>query len=256
MPKRFYERSADENYYFNFHKAQNNLAPTHYHSNIEMIFVIKGEVQIGVNGQNILLKKDDICIFHHFEVHYINGHQDSEIFVLVFSNFFWPESMRGKRFKNYLNNREKNETISTLLEYCYTLQHQNNVVLQMGIVNLLLGTLKNIYPVYSEENDSDRDMYVDILRYIDGHCTEPLSLEGIAAAFGYEKHYFSKVFNNFVGMHLREYINRLRIERIEQEKQENPNKSLMELIYSCGFSSLNTYYRALKLQKSNSEIRE
>lgn len=252
MDNRFYERGADENRYFNFHKALNNFVSAHYHSNIEILFIAKGKVNVSVNGQETLLDEGCIAVFHHFEVHYIDGFQDSEVYVLVFSNLFWPENLRGKRFGNFLYKGEGTVTVFSMLEYLLTLPYWDNVVLQTGIVHLLLGTLAHYYPVYDEDKNSKRDAYVSILVYIDEHYTEQLSLENIASKFGYEKHYFSQLFNRFVGMHLREYINRLRIERVNRERQENPDKPISEIIYGCGFSSLNTYYRAVKLFQGGS----
>ena len=92
------------------------------------------------------------------------------------------------------------------------------------------------------------------MRYIDGHYEEEITLTLLASRFGYEKTYLSKVLNKFLGMNLREYLNRYRIAKINRIRRENPELSMLEISERCGFESLNTFYRAYnKYAKSENE---
>ena len=77
--------------------------------------------------------------------------------------------------------------------------------------------------------------------------TESLTLEGLAAAFGYSKNYFSAMFNRVTGMHLKDYVNRLRLQRAKARlDSKNRSETVLEIASDCGFNSLNTFYRALR----------
>ena len=58
------------------------------------------------------------------------------------------------------------------------------------------------------------------------------------------KKYFSELFNKVMGMNLREYVNRLRINVADNIKNENPNISLREISERVGYNSWVTFHRA------------
>ena len=81
------------------------------------------------------------------------------------------------------------------------------------------------------------------LNYIDDHYRESLSLDRLADEFGYNKYYFARLFNTYIGESLNGYINAVRVRNLiaEAKKQENPN--LSELVFANGFDSMTTFYR-------------
>ncbi len=245
MNEEFYETYTDNNYYFNFHSAKNNLMPAHYHGSTEIIFVKKGRVKVIVSGKERILTAKEIAVFNRFDVHCICGEEFSDLYVLVFNEMFYPKFARGRVLENFLSVGENTENIFSLLDYFYRLRENSTRMMQAGFIELLLGILYNSYSTH-EKDDNGTDYYIQILMYINKNCSESLTLESIASHFGYTKHYFSMLFNKFTGMHLRDYINRLRVERVIAYKKEHPDEPISRAAFSCGFNSLNTYYRALK----------
>ena len=55
---------------------------------------------------------------------------------------------------------------------------------------------------------------MEALNYIDEHYAEPLSLDSISSVFGYNKYYFSRLFNTYIGENLNNYINMVRIRNL------------------------------------------
>lgn len=252
MKDEFYENNTDDSYYFNFHLAKNNFMPAHYHKSTEIIFVRQGRVKVIVNGKERILSAKEIAVFNRFDVHCICGEEKSELYILVFSEMFYPKLARGFVLENFLSTGKNTEEVFSLLDYFYRLRESSTHMMQAGFIEMLLGILYASYSVHEEKWDDGADYYIKILRYIDKNCAEALTLENIAAHFGYTKHYFSMLFNKFTGMHLREYLNRLRVERVAMYKKEHPDESISRIAFACGFNSLNTYYRALKnIEKDN-----
>ena len=78
---------------------------------------------------------------------------------------------------------------------------------------------------------------------MDDNYTESLSLKNISAKFGYNKTYFSRIFNQYIGMSLTDYINMVRYDNFEKLYKNNPESNVTTLALECGFSSLATFYR-------------
>lgn len=241
----FYENNADNNQYFNFHSATDNFIPAHYHGSCEIIFVKKGNVKVIVNGHEKTLTCGEIAVFHRFEVHYICGEKGSDIYVLIFSDSFLPKGVQPQGLANFLPVCEQTPTFFELLD-CYFKVHENaTLAMQQCLVGLIVGMLCNAYPA-QEHVDNDAEGFVQILSYIEANFAEPLTLDSLAGHFGYTKNYFSMLFNKFTGMHLRKYLNRMRVERVLQTHKEHPEQSVGQIALHCGFNSLNTFYRAMK----------
>ena len=68
----------------------------------------------------------------------------------------------------------------------------------------------------------------------------------ISAAFGYNKYYFSKLFNRYIGENMSSYINLVRLQQMMKKAKRKSDVNITELAYECGFDSLSTFYRYFK----------
>jgi len=84
---------------------------------------------------------------------------------------------------------------------------------------------------------------VAALNYIDEHYSEPITLETLASVFGYNKYYFSRLFNSYIGENINSYINMVRINNVLALAKKQQKANLCELAYACGFDSMATFYR-------------
>ena len=85
---------------------------------------------------------------------------------------------------------------------------------------------------------------MEALNYIDEHYAGPLSLDSISSVFGYNKYYFSRLFNTYIGENLNNYINMVRIRNLVSSAKKKDNPNLSELVFENGFDSMTTFYRS------------
>lgn len=244
----FYEKQADDLYYFNFHYARNNTMKAHFHKNVEMLFVIKGTVKAIINGEEGILNNNDIAISNGCDIHYYLGDSDSEVYVLVFGNIFRYKKANEndeQHFKNYLYHNDKTYKIFDLLKMFYK-EKNPNLNLKVGFINYLYGLLTDIYSDKIMKKNTSNNDFSNILFYISKNASQELRIEDIAKRFGYSKNHFSSLFNKYMGIHFREYLNSIRLECVEEIINNNPNVSICDAVLSSGFNSMNTYYRAKK----------
>jgi len=86
----------------------------------------------------------------------------------------------------------------------------------------------------------------EVMDYIEEHLHEDLPLEKLAAHSNYSPYHFHRVFTQFVGETPASYIKRLRLERAAHLLIYEPEISVTEISFQCGFSSISYFTQAFK----------
>jgi len=84
-----------------------------------------------------------------------------------------------------------------------------------------------------------------IKRYVDQHCSDPITLAQAADIAGLEKTYFSTYFHEKTGIRFRDWIAFGRIKRALLMVTDH-DRSITELAFAVGFQDLRTFERAFK----------
>lgn len=247
MDNIIYEKEADEKEYFYYHLSNNNVCTPHFHNNLEMIILLKGQQRVIINGVEKVLSKGDIAISNNYDIHSYNtiGVSQMHIFVLgeAFSRRFF--GMYKKSFENFMSyNKEAFDELTNVCALIHNDYYKNyNALMKYGIADMIFGILTKHYPL-SAPSKTNASKIVEILKFIDENIKADITLNMLSEKFGYAKNYFSALFNEYVGMHLKNYLNMLRIQRVKAmlEKEEGLTKTNAAM--SCGFESMNTFYRA------------
>lgn len=242
----YYERAADGNSYFRVMRSHNNSIAAHFHNTTELIIVLDGTERVVINGVEHILHAGDIGVSNSFDIHYYEAVDTSEVYVVMLSDAYirhFREAF-GTRLGNFLPNNKNTQEIIRLVARLFAAQYDGNPLVLTGYIDVLLGTLHDAYPS-EPSRDGDGGKVVEVLRYIEDHYAARLTLKSVAHKFGYSETYFSALFNRFVGMHFKDYLNRLRVSRAAVQLKSGDRK-VSDVALSCGFESLNTYYRALK----------
>jgi AraC family transcriptional regulator len=85
-----------------------------------------------------------------------------------------------------------------------------------------------------------------VLEYIQLNLSEDLSLEILAGVANYSPFHFQRLFTEQVGETPKQYIIRLRLERMAHFLKLFPEMSISDLSLESGFASLSTFSRAFK----------
>ncbi|MBN2091197.1 AraC family transcriptional regulator [candidate division KSB1 bacterium] len=85
-----------------------------------------------------------------------------------------------------------------------------------------------------------------VIDYIEQNLDHPLTLEDLAGVANFSKFYFHRIFAAQIGETLNQFIQRIRIERAAVLLVNNPDKSITEVAFDCGFSGSAPFARAFK----------
>lgn len=111
-----------------------------------------------------------------------------------------------------------------------------------GYMQVLLTLLFRKMSLPPEESAVSGSMTPGLLSYIQQHCCERLSLNELAAQCFYNPSYFSRMFREFSGMTLTEYVHRCRIERAVALLRET-RRPVEEIGAEVGYGDKKQFYK-------------
>jgi AraC-like DNA-binding protein len=124
-----------------------------------------------------------------------------------------------------------------------SLIQKENGLLRDGYAYLILGLIANgAYAVVPREN-AGSELLSKLLLYVHENFNKNITLNSIAAAFGYHPAYISAYFKSRLDMCISRYINIIRLKNAVLLMKQN-EYSITQIAYDCGFNSARTFYRA------------
>ena len=253
-----YEKNADLGGYMNFlfyqraAERESELAPIpHFHNSIEICIVKKGCVSVFINGDWHTLVEGDVAFIDKLTPHThgfrVEGADDPTYYVIIASATYlsgigW---LKKETLPTVKHASDGFDDLMHFVDLAYEKINFKNAEMKLGFTTLLLGALYEYCGHIPRRTEKSNRLIVDIMIYLNEHFKEDLRLEDLAGSFGYEKTYLSRTFNKYMGMNLREYLNRLRIDAVLKERAENPDVPIYKIAEACGFENQNTFYRAL-----------
>ncbi len=89
------------------------------------------------------------------------------------------------------------------------------------------------------------DVFNDVMKYIDLHYQEPLTLEGISARAGFSKYHFSRLFKQYANTTFYHYLSLKRVMMAERLLATS-DMPVTEIALLTGFGSIPTFNRTYK----------
>ena len=250
----WYEKEADENEHVVFqHRYQNSNGTrdhiAHFHNSVELIFAVKGSFDTFINGKRYTVNEGSICFVNCFEPHKYYYEQGNEFYVVVISaSYFSTVNMLSEsNFHSVNPYNEGFDRIIDFLKLSFTNWDDNSLAYKRGFVDMLMGMMRRYYPCGPKEAPQRNDeIMVDAVKYINENCKQDISIEDLANKFGYTPNYFSSIFNRFMEMSFRDYLNWCRMLAYTRLKQKQPGLSTVKAAEICGFGCTKSFYRAQK----------
>ena len=113
-----------------------------------------------------------------------------------------------------------------------------------SIVTELYGQLASQPPV-DTQSQSQKQVYFDIMDYIKTNISKNLRISEIAETFGYNEKYLSHRFAEIIGIPLKQYILKVKIDHANFMLSDT-NNSISEIAKELGFSDSHNFTRTYK----------
>jgi AraC-like DNA-binding protein len=248
----------------NIYLANIEEYPFHWQDSIEILFVLKGTIQLGVETEEYTLEEREIEIINANEVYRIES-KDPDNLVLILNidpNFFERYYDDAKETFFYTNSSDDNAQedekyyilrrfISILLYEVISKIDDYEDSIEANLLEMMYHLLNNFHYLYYDEESLKNDepqleRYHRIVKYISNNYMNKVSLQDIAEKEFLSSQYLSYKIKEVFGHGFNEYLNLMRVEESTKLLLDS-DKNISEISEDVGFSHVRYYNKHFKL---------
>lgn len=241
---------------FSFQNDQfKKIIPMHFHQSIEIIYCVNGSLFVEVEQQSYMLQAGDIIALNPNVPPETKSTVKNEVFVLQIKSSFYDnekevlklntttdclddaliEQLREQIVSIYFTNKRKAP------HYQFLIQSKLALIKYQLATHCLVPIEKN----KKWQQPKTVQKYSIIISYIKDHITEDVTLAQISQEVGYTVPYLSKLFKQFTGITIMDYVNKLRLEQAIY-LMRTTNKKLIDISFEAGFPNPKSFRKCLK----------
>ena len=237
-----------------------HVSDWHIHGEIEMILMLTGSKDFYINDKKITIRAGDIIFVNGNIPHKTETPIGSSCVLMQFRTS--SQSDDAEDFQTYHIGAfsdtaycvfEKGSEINTALTDCiqkicreYSEKRRSfETFIKSYICEVTAILYRN--EILSDFGDWQKRVLPlkGVLEYIDRHHGEHISLAEISKISGFHSSYFCKYFKNILGVSFIEYLNLVRLGKAKA-LMKNTAKSITEISYQVGFSSVSYFIKIFK----------
>lgn len=262
MPNYSHEIIKDDNrmqLYFDVTHIHHLYSPLHWHSHLEIIFILEGYMIAYINDRKYTLKKDDILIVNPRELHSTNIWGETiylllqipydylsralENASLIHFQEFFPSittSTSQKKLRDHLLELVK---AGTEKEDGY-LFHFSSVVYEF-LFTLYRYHSQKISPEAKDKENRNFERMEELLQYVRSNYRREVTLSEAAGILNISPEYFCRLFKKHTGQTFLEYLNAVRLLHFYRELLST-DYSITELMERNGITNYKVFIRSFK----------
>lgn len=247
---------------------------THFHQEVELVYVMEGELRLYVMEREYHLKRGDICVINSNEEHRIEtqGEITTAYLFITYSlirsvyngvsSFFFCNSTseddeRYEKLRELLNQLLKRKMFCE--KEAEEEQHEYEY---LSVFYKVLGYLTSNF-IKKAKTDAGMSMQqksqmrtLQINEYIMNNYNQPISLKSLADTLYLSEGYLSRYFKKIYNMSFSAYLRQVRLSHAMSELLYT-DKAILQIALDNGFSSISFFNKVFKEEygKSPSHIR-
>lgn len=238
--------------------------PLHWQDAIEVLFVLKGSVTLGVESETYTLNERELEIINPNEVYRIESKDEDNLVLLIqidpgfFERYY--DDARDTFF--YTNSSEDNiqedekynklrTYISILLYEAVSKLDDYEDQIEDALLDMMYHLLNQFHYLFYEEESLREDeiqleRYHRIMKYLSNNYMNKVSLQDIAKQEFLSSQYLSFKIKEVFGHSFNEYLNQIRVEESTKLLLDT-DKSIGEIAEDVGFSHARYYNKHFKI---------
>ncbi|MGL1892421.1 MAG: AraC family transcriptional regulator [Spirochaetaceae bacterium] len=222
----------------------------HWHSDLELIWVLKGSVDLQLSSKTIRLNERDIYLVNTNTIHRLK-HSDSRNLLLAFqvsddivANYFRHLGQISFDSDYTLNNRDFVDNLEKLMSNIMIEVIEGkafNLMNAVGCVNILISELFKTIP-YEEINKStmnshgyDLERLKRVIIFMNRHHSEKITLKQLADTEYISRSRMSHFIKEKLGIGFQDFLNHIRLEHALKLLMKD-DENIADISRICGFS--------------------
>ncbi|MEY8415511.1 helix-turn-helix domain-containing protein [Tissierella praeacuta] len=238
--------------------------PIHWRDSIQILFVLNGTIDVGVENEIYTLYEREIEIINVNEVYSIKSN-DPKNLVLILNidpNFFERYYDDAKEIFFYTNSSDEHvqedekyyelrKYISILLYEAVSKLDDYEDKIEENLLEMMYHLLNNFHYLFYEseglEDDEEQlERYHRIVKYLSNNYMNKVSLQEIADKEFLSSQYLSYKIKDILGHGFNEYLNQIRVEESTKLLLDS-DRNISEISEEVGFSHVRYYNKHFKL---------
>lgn len=237
--------------------------PTHWHNSIEIIYVLKGSLNITIDTDSFTLNEREVEIINSDESHSISAIADNKVLIFNIDPFFFEKYYKDINnvffYTNSNDDEDQNgseyDELKTILsqilcEYVQKVEDYDEEI-EKHLITLLYHLVNNFHYLTHEkeelkEKTDQLDRYHRISKYIYNNYNNNITLKEIAKKEFLSPHYLSHEIKYATGYSFTDLINLTRVEESIKLLLDS-DMSISEISDEIGFSHVRYFNKNFKL---------
>ncbi|WP_099205941.1 helix-turn-helix transcriptional regulator [Scatolibacter rhodanostii] len=233
--------------------------PLHWHEYIEFDLVTDGVLKGKINGEEVLVYPGDFFFANSGELHETDrqGEEKMRAFSLLLSydlvKQYCPDA-DSYRF-SFEGKAEIKKEVAALIAECIEIRRKKEELYQLKlsvilhqICYILLKECRQIKDESNKNKNSDQkktEYAKKIIRYLEEHYTQNLTLQSVADEVGMAPTYFSRFIRKTTGDSFYGYLTRIRLYHAYAELMGTED-SITEIALNNGFANVKSFIEAFR----------
>lgn len=268
----YVEIPSTKDIYFEHYFDQGRLVSNHWHNEVEIIYLLKGNLDVTIGSKTLHYQENDLVLINTKVVHStVCTAPNESILVQIPYTFLKRYIPDVDRHMFYIDCFSTNPIVQTKISQLketlkkmliVTEYHPEGEWLHFG--SLLFELLYLLYHDFKitdpqagfQQQAKNLNKLDSVLDYTQKHYSKSISLDEIADIAGFQSQYFCRLFKKNMGVTYLQYLNEIRLSHIYQDliTTELPIQEILEL---HGFTNYKLFRKvfAQKFHMTPSEIR-
>lgn len=232
----------------------------HWHSNIEIFYIITGGIDLWVNSEKYELCNDNLIVININEIHSSKYKENGDGVLLQipyeFVKNYYPHIdnisfvCNSVLEKNNVDNYVKLKKMLKELDYIYNEKKDGYVLKSYSLLFDILFELVTKFSVSRPdkekiESKKNLDRLTQIVEYIKENKKTDLSLDMVAEKVNLTPQYLSKYFKNYMGISYIKYLNSIRLESAYKDLL-NTDLSITQIAIENGFPDTKAFSKLFR----------
>lgn len=228
----------------------------HIHNEIEVLYVIEGESEIGIGTQIYQAKKGDVFFVNPMEIHSVipDGDKPYRHRCFCFDTTLIVDNELGNKFLNgsiKIINYMKDEYIREIFSQIYSTVEKGQQTLLFDVSALISQMMSyfinNSFLSEAFSTNKESKFCKNVLEYIRNNYQRDISSKEIAKELFYTQSHFCREFMKNFGVTFSKYLTMYRV-HIARGILQRDDVKISDVAYECGFSSPEYFCRCFKTQ--------
>ncbi|WP_318764797.1 AraC family transcriptional regulator [Lactiplantibacillus carotarum] len=209
---RFYESNVTNSGY----------VPFHWHSSIELVCVMAGELRFNLNGTTKVVGANQFMAISSGVVHDVTNTPNHAFVLQIPLAFMAPYVAHPDQLNIRVDESESTAYRAIIADFLklnqINTQRHAGYLFDIGAVVLhLLKLLVNNFATPAVTSHQITSHLKDLIAFVNANYAQPLTVHDLAQRFGYNPNYLSRLFKQQVGISLIDYLYKIRLNAFHRD---------------------------------------